>query len=67
MNTYVILIPNSSGAYARYNFETDNWQSTNDLSETWTVDAPSANEAVENFRQTFRIGRFDWIGAEKLK
>jgi hypothetical protein len=55
MNTYIIIIPDCTHPYARFDFEADDWQSTNDLSKAWTVDETTADEAAYNFRETFGI------------
>ena len=55
MNTYIIIIPDCTHPYARYDFKTDDWRSTNDLFEAWMVDETTADEAAYNFRETFGI------------
>ena len=55
MNTYIIIIPDCTHPYARHDFESDDWRSTNDLSKAWTVDEATADEAAYNFRETFGI------------
>jgi len=55
MNTYIIIIPDCTHPYARHDFKSDDWQSTNDLSKAWTVDETTADEAAYKFRETFGI------------
>lgn len=55
MNTYIIIIPDCTHPYARHDFESDDWRSTNDLFEAWMVDETTADEAAYKFRETFGI------------
>jgi len=66
MNTYIIIIPDCTHPYARYDFEEDDWQSTSDLSKAWTIDEPSAEKAEQNFRISFGINRINWLEPKLL-
>jgi hypothetical protein len=55
LKTYIIIIPDCTHPYARFDFEADDWQSTNDLAKAWTVDETTADEAAYKFRETFGI------------
>lgn len=63
IKTYVISIPDCSGQYARHDFEAGEWWSTNNLAEAWTTEQLSADEAEQDFRDTFGILRHDWLQA----
>lgn len=63
LKTYVIQIPDCSGSFAAFDFEADEWRSTNDLAKTWQVDELNASDAADNFRETFDIDRTNHIFA----
>ena len=63
LKTYVIRIPDCSGIYAAFDFEADEWRSTNDLAKTWQIDEFTASDAADNFRETFEIDRTNHIFA----
>ena len=63
LKTYVIQIPDCSGSFAAFDFEADDWRSTNDLAKTWQVDELNASDAADNFRETFDIDRTNHIFA----
>ena len=63
LKTYVIQIPDCSGSFAAFDFEADEWSSTNDLAKTWQVDELNASDAADNFRETFEIDRTNHVFA----
>ena len=63
LKTYVIQIPDCSGSFAAFDFEEDDWRSTNDLTKTWQVDELNASDAADNFRETFEIDRTNHVFA----
>ena len=63
LKTYVIQIPDCSGSFAAFDFEEDDWRSTNDLTKTWQVDELNASDAADNFRETFDIDRTNHVFA----
>ena len=63
LKTYVIQIPDCSGSFAAFDFEEDDWRSTNDLAKTWQVDELTASDAADNFRETFDIDRTNHVFA----
>jgi hypothetical protein len=66
LKTYIITLPDCSGQFARHDFEAEQWESTDDLAETWTVDAKTSAAAVKTFRETFEVDRTHLIGAVLL-
>jgi hypothetical protein len=66
LKTYIIRIPDCPGSYAAFDFESDDWRSTNDLFKTWQVDELSAEDAEDDFRKTFAIGHHEYVVARLL-
>ena len=66
MKSYVISLPDCVYAFARFDFEAADWQSTNDLSDGWTVEAESVSEAIWAFRKCFGIDKTTSVCASLL-
>ena len=66
LKTYIIRIQGYSGSYAAFEFEADDWRSTNDLFKTWQVDELTSDDAEDKFRLTFGIEHHEYVSARLL-
>ena len=66
LKDYVIKVPGSAGSYARHDFQSYEWESTDYLTQAWTVEAANEKQAVEKFHKAFNIALTDYFTATPL-